>query len=112
HNDFMLAEVFGCHYMGEEAGRVVYLNPTDPDLRVAIAPQEMLSHGCDERQMSGALRLRRGSGKPLATLALPYGYPSEGSVAGKDWASIHSSPPWQQVDAPTIVEHTFGKGRV
>lgn len=111
HDDFMLAAVFGCHYMGEETGRVIYLNPTDPDLRTAIAPQDMLSHGRDERQMSGALRLRRGTGKPLATLALPYGYPSEGSVAGKDWASIHSSPPWQQVDAPTIVEHTFGKGR-
>ncbi|MCC5870674.1 MAG: alpha-L-fucosidase [Gammaproteobacteria bacterium] len=111
HNDFMLAEVFGCHYMGEETGRVVYLDPIDPDLRIAIAPQEMLSHWRDARQMSGALRLRRGTGKTLATLTLPYGYPSKGSVGGKDWASIHSSPPWEHVDAPTIVENTFGKGR-
>ena len=111
HDDFMLADVFGCHFAAEEAGRVVYLKPAAPDLSDAIAPQEMLSHWRDARQMNGALRLRSGDGKALATLALPYGYPGEGSIAGKDWASIHSSPPWTSADAPTIVENSFGKGR-
>lgn len=112
HDDFLLADVFGCHFAAEESGRVVYIKPTDKELLDAIAPQDMLSHRRDARQMSGALRLRGGAGKTLATLVLPYGYPSEGSIGGKDWASIHSSPPWTSVNAPTIVENSFGKGRV
>ena len=30
----------------------------------------------------------------------------------QQWASIHSSPPWQDTDTPVIVENTYGKGRV
>ncbi len=111
HDDFMMADVFGCHFAEEETGRVIYLKPADKALKDAVAPQEMLSHWRDDRQMSGALRLKTGQGTSLATLMLPFGYPSEGEIGGKDWASIHSSPPWQALDVPTVVENSFGKGK-
>ncbi len=56
-------------------------------------------------------RLRGGSGRPLATLTLPYGYPSRGSVNDHQWASIHSSPPWEDLTVATIVTNEFGSGR-
>jgi len=111
HDDFMLADVFGCHFEQEESGRVIYLKPSSEDMMASIAPQEALSHWRDARQMSGAMRLRQGAGDTLATLNLPFGYPSEGSIGGEDWASIHSSPPWQDMDVPTVVENTYGDGR-
>ena len=47
----------------------------------------------------------------LATLTVPYGYPSRGSVNDHRWASIHSSPPWEDLDAPMMVSNEFGAGR-
>ena len=49
-------------------------------------------------------------GRALATLSLRYTYPSAGSRSALDFASIHSSPPWKDLDNPTIVEHDFGRG--
>jgi hypothetical protein len=51
------------------------------------------------------------AGTVLARLSLPYEYPSGGTIAGHDFASIHSSPPWNDLDNPVIVEHEFGRGR-
>jgi hypothetical protein len=42
---------------------------------------------------------------------VPYGYPSRGSAEDRQWASIHSSPPWEDLDVPTVVHHEFGQGR-
>jgi hypothetical protein len=50
-------------------------------------------------------------GTALATLNLPYGYPSPGNRHGRDFASIHTSPPWQDLDNPVIVANTFGRGK-
>ncbi len=111
HDDFMLADVFGCHFEEEEKGRVIHIMPSHEDIMASIAPQEALSHWSNPGQMSGALRLRKGSADVLATLNLPFGYPSEGSVGGRDFASIHSSPPWRDVNVPTVVENAYGKGR-
>lgn len=47
----------------------------------------------------------------LATLSLPYAHRHTGDVADERWASIHSWPPWEDTDEPTIVEHRFGAGR-
>jgi hypothetical protein len=112
HGDFRLADVFGCHFEAEEAGRSLYLSPTEDGLRQAIAPERALSHWIDAKGRTGAMRLAAaGEGRALATLTLPYGYPSQGSLSGRDWASIHSYPPWERTARPVVVEHHYGKGR-
>jgi hypothetical protein len=115
--DFMLADVFGANYAGEEAGAFVYLKPADASVAKWIAPQQFLSCAATAapfgppRPLCGIPRLMAASGRVLATLTVPYGYPSRGSVLDHQWASIHSSPPWQDLDAPMIVRNDFGKGR-
>lgn len=112
HDDFMLSEVFGCHFEDIEAGKIIYLKPTTEDLQSVIAPDTLISHRSLSSDKAGACRIKEQSeGTPLATLTLPYGYPSEGTIEGGDWAAIHSSPSWQDTDRPTIVENNYGKGR-
>ncbi|MEO6505345.1 MAG: alpha-amylase family protein [Terrimesophilobacter sp.] len=117
-SDFALADVFGCHLVGVETGLVVYVRPETPDLRDAAQPEAYLPIG--QRHISSA-----GSGTPLdlprvratdrarvlARLTLPYGYPADGSLGSHDFASIHSSPPWEDTEFPSIVVHDFGAGR-
>ena len=117
HSDFMLADVFGVSYESEEQGGFIYISPADDAVAGLIAPQHHVSLRVARdpirpvRALCGVPRLRAGAGKILATLALPYGYPSRGSVNDHKWASIHSSPPWEEVAAPTIVSNQFGNGR-
>jgi hypothetical protein len=59
----------------------------------------------------GLLRLRPGEGSVLATLALPYAHPKPGRADDQSWASIHSSPPWEQTETPVIVGSRYGRGR-
>jgi hypothetical protein len=112
HPDFMLADLFGCHLEAEEsAPRTVYLNPIGA-LASSISPQRYLSfqpsHGA---AAGGLLRLRPGEGTRLATLTLPYAHPEPGRVDRRNWASIHSSPPWEDTDVPVVVASNFGSGR-
>lgn len=113
-DDFMLADVFGCHFRVLEDGPVIHLKPLDrlkAAGRMPLAGQRFLSHWCDGAAR-GALRLGEDiEGETLATLSLPYGYPASGSVDGADWASIHSSPPWEHRATPVVVENDFGRGR-
>ena len=112
-DDFLLADVFGCHFDSIESGRSLYLAPASPLTTDAIAPERYLSHWSKPTEATGAVRLRpTAEGRTLMTLSLPYGYPSRGSAAGKDWSSIHSFPPWEHTTRPTVVEHEFGRGRV
>ena len=117
HPDFMLADVFGVSYDSEEQGAFIYISPADDATAKLIAPQHHLSYRLPRDQihpvlpLCGVPRLRAGKGKSLTTLALPYGYPSRGSVNDHKWASIHSSPPWEEVEAPAIVSNDFGDGR-
>jgi hypothetical protein len=61
---------------------------------------------------AGMLRLKKQSeGTVLATLTLPYANPAQGTVFDQNWASIHSSPPWEDTDAPVIINHQFGDGQ-
>lgn len=48
----------------------------------------------------------------LAQLTLPYGYPAFGSAAARDFASIHSSPPWEDLDEALAICVTRRKGQV
>jgi len=111
-HDFMLADVFGCHFDGIETGRNYYLEPANELSTRAIAPERYVSHWSWPNESTGALRLQRApAGTVLMTLTLPFGYPSRGSVDGRDWASIHSFPPWEHTGLPTVVEHHYGAGR-
>jgi len=117
HRDFMLADVFGASCDSEEQGAFVYLTPADDALAKWIAAQRHVSCKIAKDPirpvlpLCGMPRLRSGSGRALATLTLPYGYPSRGSVNDHQWASIHSSPPWDEVTVATIVTNEFGSGR-
>lgn len=112
HPDFLLADVFGCHLESEEgAPRSVYLKPSAP-LAPHIAPQQYVSFfPLEDAVAGGLLRLRPGAGDVLATLTLPYAHPKPGRADDRNWASIHSSPPWQETETPVIVGSQHGRGR-
>lgn len=113
HDDFMLADVFGTHLEREESTGVVYAKPSTPDGQTWFDPQRYLT--ADPRSgalAGGLLRVRANdTAEVLATLTLPYAHPQSGDVFHQNWASIHTSPPWEDTDEPTIVENRFGAGR-
>ncbi|MCC6270784.1 MAG: alpha-L-fucosidase [Microbacteriaceae bacterium] len=118
-DDFALADVFGCTRVATEEGVMVYLRPETPGLEAAMAPEPFLPIGQRLPRPSGAgapLQLPRISAtkgaRVIARLTLPFGYPSDGSMTGRDFASIHSSPPWDDTPHPSIVVNDFGAGRV
>jgi hypothetical protein len=112
HSDFLLADVFGCHLEREEgAARQVYVRPIEV-LAPQLSPQRHLSFQPASGALAGGvLRLRAQGATTLATLTLPYGHPKPGRVDDGDWASIHSSPPWEETGEPAIVSSEFGRGR-
>ncbi|WP_275756246.1 alpha-L-fucosidase [Salinibacterium metalliresistens] len=118
-DDLGLSDVFGVRLEGHESGDGFYLAPRVDWLRDAVAPEHHLSHGfrpgwvgADYADATlGLPRVTATTGRAIATLTLPYAYPSRGSMAGHDFASIHSSPPWEEREEATIVENQFGDGR-
>jgi hypothetical protein len=112
-SDFMLADVFGCHFAADDLGDVTYLKPRRGALSKAAGPQNYLSmlfRGDAEGGAPGTLRLAdRAEGKVLAALTLPYSK-DWGTVYDQNWASIHSSPPWTDTATPAVVSNRFGKG--
>ncbi len=108
--EFALADVFGVHFVAEERGRMVYVEPATGDVAQAIAPHRRLAHAIDRNALTGAVRAIATAGEVLARLTLPYGHPHEGSVDDHHWSSIHSFPPDEQLDAATLVRHAFGAG--
>ena len=120
HKDFMLADVFGCHAEADDAGNVTYLKAACGELGKIISPQACMSNirprplpGCPLTggHGNGTVKLaQKAEGNVLATLSLPYSQES-GTVNDQEWSSIHSSPPWKDTEAPTIVRNQFGKGQ-
>jgi len=116
--DFGLADMFGVHAIAMEHG-CVYLQPRSSVLLEAVFPEQYIGFGFTSSNSvsystnsAGIPRLAvHYVGTAMATLNLPYGYPSPGSANAHDFASIHSSPPWQDTDNPTIVLHDFGLGQ-
>jgi hypothetical protein len=106
-DDFMLADVFGCSYVGEESGTVLYVRTFGEE----IAPQRYLSVMPHMEGMNVSGRgvripsLRTTIGEVLATLTLPYGHPNPGTVFDENWSSIHSWPPHTDTDSPVIVRN-------
>lgn len=112
HDDFMLSDVFGCQYQGDELCKVIYLNPVADELRTIIAPDTLATHRYTAGNPAGSVRLAKEyTGRPLATLTLPYGYPFGGAVGDQKWAAIHTSPAWDNTDRPLIIDNDYGKGR-
>jgi len=110
--DLGLADVLGCRVTGEEQGRIVYLRPASDDVAAAVAPQGHVSVSVDPRPLCGVPRLAHDpAGRVLAALTLPYAYPAPGNVKDRAWASIHSSPPWEDTAHPVLVAHDTGRGR-
>lgn len=108
--DFALSDVFGVSFAAEEAGQSIYVEPAAGLVSAAIAPQRRLAHALDRN--AGSVRLNLGVAEALATLSLPAGHPDRGSVADHNWSSIHSSPPYDMLCAPTLVRNRFGSGEV
>jgi hypothetical protein len=118
--DFQLADLFGCHFQDDDLGAINYLRPATAAMAAGIAPQSYVSqfplagHLAHARTTSaGTLRLcPDAEGETLAHLTLPYASPHGGTVHDRHWASIHSSPPWQDTAHPVIVRHPYGDGLV
>lgn len=118
HDDFQLADVFGCHFSAEEPLTVAYAKPQVKELEHAIAPRQYACHGFGSsliRHHMPSIDLLRFETTPatevLATLTRPYG-DGGGTRDDENWASIHASPPWEDTDQPLIVRHQFGNGQV
>jgi hypothetical protein len=117
--DFGLGDVFGAHIDGMEEGSGIYLLPRARALVEAVQPETYFGYGFPAGASDGNPKAKLGmprlsplhEGGALATLNVPYAYPSPGTRAAHDFASIHASPPWEDLDNATIVEHGFGQGR-
>jgi hypothetical protein len=109
----MLADVFGAHFAGDDVGQFVYLKPCSEFLESNLAPQRYLSLFPSQPQgISSTLRLRTDlEATVLGTLTLPYAHPFPGTVFDNNWASFHSSPPWEDTETPVLVRNHFGKGK-
>jgi hypothetical protein len=114
HDDFLLADLFGCHFAGEESAAVTYLKPVGPEVGAWIAPLRYVAHGAPwpfGADPGTALRITADAqAQPVATTTLPYGE-GRGTVDG-GWAMALSSPPWEDTSRPAVVRHRFGKGEV
>ena len=110
--DFMLADVFGCHLEKEEAGSMVYLKPAAKEIQKLIEPQKYVSHFSlsPDLDLKTVLLKKNPEGRTLANLTLSYYNKGDGSVFDKNWASIHSWPPWKDTKNPFIVQNRYGKG--
>lgn len=103
--DFGMADLFGASIDGEEMGRMIYYRPVDDDVVKALLPQSHLSVTVKAKPLLGVPRLRAGDGQALAKLTVPYGYPNPGTVKDHHFASIHSSPPWEDLEHPVLVRN-------
>ena len=112
-SDFAMADLFGCHYEHTEQGLMIHMQPSASLPTEAIARQRYLTHWIGEATQPAVLRLAEDpDAETLMSLSLPYGYPDKGHVEGRNWASIHSSPPWLETRHPVVVRNRYGEGEV
>lgn len=116
--DFLLADLLGVHFEGEELGPELFLRPVADSVRKAIAPQRFVTWPLGP---AGAVRaVGGGTGPPrtrahdsatvLAALSLPFAYPEFGTAANQRFASHYGLPPWTDTDFASVVEHEYGMG--
>ena len=119
-DDFLLADLFGCHFSGEAPEAISYLRPASEPLSSSLGPLAYVAVG----EPSELERWYRSGPAPevlvvvadedaevLMTVTLPYGG-GRGTRDDQDWASIHSAPPWEDTARPAVVRHRFGAGEV
>ncbi len=104
--DFLLADVFGCSFVGETEESKTFISPSPgkaADLFGGYTSKypAML----DDAQL---IVKSTGTSQVLATLVLPYTNPSDTSK----FASIHSNPPGIPTHHPAVLMNQFGKGKV
>lgn len=120
HDDFLLADVFGCHLRGQATEALTYLKPASETLAAALAPLEYVVLG-EPSELERAYRpvppptvlevAAADDTEVLMTLTVPYAG-GRGTRDDQDWANIHSSPPWEDTSRPAVLRHRFGAGEV
>jgi hypothetical protein len=120
HDDFLLADLFGCHWCGEASEAITYLKPVSEQLSSSLGPVEYVAVG----EPSELERWYRIVPSPtvlavsveedadvLMTVTLPYAG-GRGTRDDQDWSNIHSAPPWEDTTRPAVVRRRFGAGDV
>lgn len=120
HDDFLLADLFGCHLRGEATEALAYLKPAGEELAAALGPLEYVALG-EPSELERAYRpvpaptvlevAAAADAEALMTLTVPYAG-GRGTRDDHDWANIHSSPPWEDTARPAVLRHRFGAGEV
>lgn len=124
HDDFLLADLFGCHLRGEAPEAIAYLRPASDQLARALGPLEYVTVG-EPSELERMFRpvdapavlmvdLDPGSDTEtdvLMTVTVPYGG-GWGTRDDEGWSSIHSAPPWEDTARPAVVRHRCGAGEV
>jgi len=110
-DDFLLADVFGCHFQSDDTGQVNFLKPSTTPIRKALLGQAYLSHNNSADQGTGTLYLSEEvEGKVLGTLTKAY-FQVPGNVVDNKFESLHTTPPARDTGQPMLVHHAFGKGQ-
>jgi len=104
--DFLLADVFGCSFVGETEESKTYISPS-PGRATELFGGYTSKYPAmlDDAQL---IIKNTGTSEVLATLVLPYTNPSDTTK----FASIHSNPPGIQTAHPAVIMNRFGKGKV
>jgi hypothetical protein len=120
HDDFLLADVLGCHFRGEAPEELTYLRPLSEALSRFLAPLEYVAIG-EPSQIERAFRPVRAAkvlevatdedAEVLMAVTVPYAG-GRGTRDDERWSSIHSAPPWEDTQRPAVVRHRFGAGDV
>ena len=113
HENFLMADLFGCRFKEELDGNMVYFKPINAQWKDLLLGQDYLSLEKNKNGNGGVVYVENDvNTKIIATLSFPYGYPNKGSIFNQYWSSIHSSPPFKDTQIPGIVENKSGKGKV
>lgn len=117
YEDFALAELFGCSFDSIDQSKTVYLRPHSSGAVDAVTPAAYVSLGQTQvnkpfpEGASSFLRVRASEdAEVICEVTYPYGEGQECSrLAG--WGSIFTAPPWADTSQPSVVEHSFGRGK-
>jgi hypothetical protein len=119
-DDFLLADLFGCHLRGQAPEAVTYLRPAcealahalDPLAYVAVGEPSELERMFRPIDPPDALLVDADPGaEVLMTVTVPYAE-GRGTRDDEAWSSIHSAPPWEDTARPAVVRHRHGAGEV
>jgi hypothetical protein len=120
HDDFLLADVFGCHFDGEAPEAMTYLRPVSEELSRSLRPLEYVAVG-EPSELERAFRpvpsptvlevAAEEDAEVLMTVTIPYGG-GRGTRDDENWSNIHSAPPWEDTTRAAVVHHRFGAGEV